>query len=123
MHHVLLRLDISRLQSGGAYAEIEWAETMTWSKSAGNALTYATKLTPMLQVLQQLNKFMFSKQKGYTETKYTETMTCSKLAANARELSNQYNNNASCAAEFEQVKPQTATMTSSKSVTSATTAR
>ena len=67
---------------------------MTWSKSAGNALTYATKLTQMLQVLQQLNKFMFSKQKGHTETKYTETMTWSKLAANALELSNQDNNNA-----------------------------
>ena len=35
------------------------------------------------KVLLQLNKSVFSKQKGYTENKYTETMTCSKLAANA----------------------------------------
>ena len=85
MHHVLLRLEISRPQSEGANAEKEWTETMTYSKTAGNALTYAAKLTPMLQVLLQLNKFMFSKQKGYTENKCNETMTCSKLASNALE--------------------------------------
>ena len=43
----------------------------------------------MPQVLLQLNKIVFSKQKGYTENKYTETMTCSKLATNAVEISKQ----------------------------------
>ena len=55
-------------------------------KVTAYTLTYATNVTPTPQLLLQLNKSVFSKQKEYTEIKYTETMTCSKLAANALEV-------------------------------------